>query len=137
MVVKAKLAIYLILTSGVTVGYVFMIGVLKGQPEMIPMGLVVSASTSLFVVAVTAYLTGLWTNTMFFGAKTVLTFTAIVVPPLTVIEIASMMMQFKPTLAVQVIYGASIVLLATAGVIFSRLPNKWRDTTFSYVSTGV
>lgn len=90
-----------------------------------------------FVVAVTAYLTGLWTNTMFFGAKTLLKFTAIVVPPLTVIEIASMMMQFKPTLAVQVIYGSSIFLLATAGVIFSRLPNKWRDTTFSYVSTGV
>ena len=137
MVVKAKLAIYLILTSGVTVGYVLLIGFLKGQLAMVPMGLIVSASTSLFVVAVTAYLTGLWTNTMFFGAKTILKFTAIVVPPLTVIEIASMMMQFRPVQATQVIYGSSLVLLVAAVLIFSRLEHRWRGVNFNYVSTGV
>lgn len=137
MVVKAKLFIYLGLTSGVTVGYVFLIGFLKGQMNMVPMGLIVSASTSLFVVAVTAYLTGLWTNTMFFGAKTILKFTAIVVPPLTVIEIASMMMQFRPVQATQVIYRASLVLLVAAAVLFSRLERRWRGVNFNYVSTGV
>jgi len=137
MVVKAKLAVYLLLTSGVTVSYVILIGFLKGQMSMVPMGLVVSASTSLFVVAVTAYLTGLWTNTMFFGAKTILIFTAIVVPPLTVIEIASMMIEFRPEAATQVIYGGSLLLLIAAAVIFSRLEHRWRGVSFSYVSTGV
>ena len=137
MVVKAKLAIYLILTSGVTFGYVLLIGFLKNQLSMVPMGLVVSASTSLFVVAVTAYLTGLWTNTMFFGAKTIIKFTAIVVPPLTLIEVAAMIIQFRPTLASQVIYGSSAALLVIAGLLFSRLEQRWRGTNFSYVSTGV
>ena len=137
MVVKAKLAVYLLLTSGVTVSYVILIGFLKGQMGMVPMGLVVSASTSLFVVAVTAYLTGLWTNTMFFGAKTILKFTAIVVPPLTVIEIASMMLQFRPQAAAQVIYGGSLLLFIAAALIFSRLEHRWRGVNFSYVSTGV
>lgn len=137
MVVKSKLSIYLLLTSGITIGYVVLIGFLKGQMSLVPMGLVVAASTSLFVVAVTAYLTGLWTNTMFFGAKTIIKFTAIVVPPLTVIEIASMLLQFKPQAATQVIYGASLVLFIAAALIFSRLENKWRGTSFSYVSTGV
>jgi hypothetical protein len=137
MVVRAKLAVYFILTSGVTVGYVVLIGLFKGQLSMVPMGLVVAASTSLFVVAVTAYLTGLWTNTMFFSAKTILKFTAIVVPPLTIIEIASMMLQFNPQGATQVIYGSSIVLFLAAALVFSRLGNRWRDAGFSYVSTGV
>ena len=137
MVVKAKLAIYLILTSGVTFGYVLLIGFLKNQLSMVPMGLVVSASTSLFVLAVTAYLTGLWTNTMFFGAKTIIKFTAIVVPPLTLIEVAAMIIQFRPTLASQVIYGSSAALLLIAGLLFSRLEQRWRGTNFSYVSTGV
>ncbi len=137
MVVKSKLSLYLLLTSGITVGYVVVIGLLKGQMSMVPMGLIVSASTSLFVVAVTAYLTGLWTNTMFFGAKTILKFTAIVVPPLTVIEIASMMLQFRPQAATQVIYGSSLLLFIAAALIFNRLENKWHGTSFSYVSTGV
>jgi hypothetical protein len=137
MVVKAKLAIYFIITSGVTVGYVVLIGFLKGQMSMVPMGIVVAASTSLFVVAVTAYLTGLWTNTMFFGAKTIIKFTAIVVPPLTVIEIASMLIQLRPASATNVIYGASLLLVLMAALIFSRLEQRWRGMSFSYVSTGV
>jgi hypothetical protein len=137
MVVKAKLAIYLMLTSGVTVGYVLLIGFLKGQLNMVPMGLLVAASTSLFVVAVTAYLTGLWTNTMFFGAGTIIKFTAIVVPPLTLIEVASMIIQFRPQLATQIIYGASATLLIVAALLFSRLEQRWRGRGFSYVSTGV
>jgi hypothetical protein len=137
MVVKAKLVVYLIITSGVILGYVLLIGLLKNQLSMVPMGLIVSSSTSIFVVAVTAYLTGLWTNTMFFGAKTIIKFTAIVVPPLTLIEVAAMMIQFRPVLASQIVYGLSVVLLVIAGWLFSRLKQRWRDTSFSYVSTGV
>lgn len=137
MVVKAKLSIYLLITSGATFGFVFLIGFLKGQMSMVPMGLIVALSTNLFVVAVTAYLTGLWTNTMFFGAKTILRFTAIIVPPLTIIEIASMMLQSRPQMATQIIYGTSLMLFLAAALIFSRLENKWRGTSFSYVSSGV
>ena len=137
MVVKAKLVVYILVTSGVTFGYVLLIGLLKNQLSMVPMGLIVSSSTSLFVVAVTAYLTGLWTNTMFFGAKTIIKFTAIVVPPLTLIEVAAMMVQFQPLLATQIIYGSSVALLLIAGLLFNRLEKRWRGTSFSYISTGV
>ena len=136
-VVKAKLSIYFVLTSGITVLYVVMIGYLKGQMHLVPMGLFVAASTSLFVVAVTAYLTGLWTNTMFFSAKTILKFTAIVVPPLTTIEIGTMLMQFLPEFSTKLIYGTSILLFIVSAIVFSRLETKWKGTTFSFVSTGV
>jgi uncharacterized membrane protein YkvA (DUF1232 family) len=136
-VVKAKLSIYFVLTSGITVLYVVMIGLLKNQMHLVPMGLFVAASTSLFVVAVTAYLTGLWTNTMFFSAKTILKFTAIVVPPLTTIEIGTMLMQFLPDFGVKLIYGTSILLFFVSAIVFRSLGNKWKGVTFSYVSTGV
>ena len=136
-VVKAKLVMYFVLTSGVTVLYVVLIGALKGEMHLVPMSLIVAASTSVFVVAVTAYLTGLWTNTMFFSAKTILKFTAIVVPPLTMIEIGSMLMQFMPDTAFKIIYGTSLVLLLASGLAFRDLERKWHGKTFSYVSTGV
>ena len=136
-VVKAKLVIYFILTSGVTFLYVVLIGALKGEMHLVPMSLIVAASTSVFVVAVKAYLTGLWTNTMFFSAKTILKFTAIVVPPLTMIEIGSMLMQFMPVTALNVIYGTSLALVIASGLVFRGLERKWHGKTFSYVSTGV
>ena len=74
---------------------------------------------------------------MFFGAKTIIKFTAIVVPPLTLIEVAAMIIQFRPVLASQIIYGSSAALLLIAGLLFSRLEQRWRGTNFSYVSTGV
>jgi hypothetical protein len=137
MVIKSKLFIYFLLTSGVTVFYVFLIGLLKGQMRLVPIGLIVAASTNLFVVAVTAYQTGLWTNTMFFSAKTILKFTVIVVPPLTIIEIASMVLQFKPQIATPIIYGTSILLLLAGTLILGKLKNRWRGASFSYVSTGI
>jgi hypothetical protein len=137
MVMKAKLIIYFVLTSCVTVVYLLLIGYLKDQMSMVPMGIVIAASTNLFVMAVTAYLTGLWTNTMFFGAKTILKFTALVVPPLTIIEIASILIQVRPSLATNVIYGVSMILAMVAALIFRRMEKKWRGTNFSYVSTNV
>jgi hypothetical protein len=137
MVVKAKLAVYLILTSGVIFSYVLLIGFFKNQLNLVPMGLIVSASTNLFVVAVTSYLTGLWTNTMFFGAKTIIKFAAIVMPPLTLIEMATTMIQFRPVLASHMIYGLSAALLLIAGLLFSKLEKRWHGTNFSYISTGV
>jgi hypothetical protein len=137
MVLKAKLVIYFTLTSGVSVVYLLFIGLLKGQMSMVPMGMVIATSTNLFVMAVTAYLTGLWTNTMFFGAKTILKFTAIVVPPLTVIEIASMLIHIRPSLASNVLYGSSLILSLAAALIFSRMEQRWRSSSFSYISTNV
>jgi hypothetical protein len=136
-VVKAKLFIYFTITSFIIVGYVLLIGLLKGELHYVPVSLVVAASTSIFVVAVVAFLTGLWTNTMFFGAKTIMKFAVIVVPPLTLIEIASIMLQFNSQAAVKVLIGASFFLFIASWVIFTQLENKWKKTEFSYVSTSI
>jgi hypothetical protein len=57
--IKAKLLIYFLITSGVTVGYVVLLGFLEGEKVLVPESLFVVACNSIFVAAVTAYLTGL------------------------------------------------------------------------------
>ncbi len=134
--VRAKLAVYFLLTSGVTVGYVVLIGFLKGEMNLVPQSLLVAACSSIYVVAVTAYLTGLWTNTMFFGAKTILTFTLLVAPLLIVIEVGAMILPYMADLATVIIAFASMIELLVSIFLFLRLSRRWGGASFSYVSTG-
>ncbi|MCX6656335.1 MAG: hypothetical protein NTY03_14625, partial [Candidatus Bathyarchaeota archaeon] len=91
---------------------------------------------SIYVVAVTAYLTGLWTNTLFFGAKTILKFTSMVIPLLIFIEIGTIFLPFKTGLATWMIASASMLELVVSGLLFTRLKKHWSDASFSYVSSG-
>ncbi len=135
--VRAKLGVYFLLTSGVTVGYVVLIGFMKQEMSLVPQSLLVAACTSIYVVAVTAYLTGLWTNTMFFGAKTILKFTAMVVPLITFIEIGALILPNMTGLATLMIAGACAMGLIASAFLFRLLGRKWGGASFSYVSSGV
>jgi len=135
--VRAKLGVYFLLTSGVTVGYVVLIGFMKQEMSLVPQSLLVAACTSIYVVAVTAYLTGLWTNTMFFGAKTILKFTAMVVPLITFIEIGALILPNMTGLATLMIAGACAMGLIASAFLFHLLGRKWGGASFSYVSSGV
>jgi len=134
MVVKAKLCVYFLLTSGVTVGYVFLIGLLKGEITLLPLSLAIAACTSIYVVAVTAYLTGLWTNTMFFGAGTMIRFAAFVVPPITAIEVGSLIIPYNFGFALEIIATAAMFAIILSIILLRRLDKKWSRRTFSSTS---
>jgi hypothetical protein len=134
--VKAKLVVYFLITSGVTIAYVVLIGFLKGEMILVPQSLLVAACNSIFVVAVTAYLTGLWTNTMFFGAKTILKFTLMVMPLLTIIEMGALILPYMVIFATSLITLASAIELLVSAFLFLRLSRKWGGASFSYISTG-
>jgi hypothetical protein len=134
-VVKGKLAVYFTLTAGVTALYVVGLGVVKHQMGMVPLGLLLAAATSVYVVGVTSYLTGLWTNTMFFDARIILKFCAAVVPPMIVAEIAALLMPVMPATAYAVV-AVSMLLLLVSVPILRGLERKWADTSFSFVNTG-
>jgi len=136
MVVKAKLALYFLLTAGVSVAYVVSIGVLKGQLTMVPLGLLLAGATSAYVAGVTCYLTGLWTNTMFFDAQVIIRFCAYVVPPMVVAEIAALMMPVRPWLATPVIVALSALLLLASVPLLRRTERKWAGVPFSFVNAG-
>lgn len=108
-VVEAKVSLYLLLAAGVSAGYVILMGVARNEAKLIPLGLLVAGAASVYAVAVTAYLTGLWTNTMFFDARVLAKFSAAVVPPLTAIEMASLLMGSGAFPAVGLMVAASLL----------------------------
>jgi len=88
-------------------------------------------------VGVTARLTGLWTNTMFFDAWVLLRFSAGVVPPLTAIELASMFMGSATFPAVCTVLAVSLIQLALAVPVYGSLRQKWEREPFSYVRVSL
>ncbi len=134
--VKAKLFVYFIITSAVTVGYIVLIGWLKNEITLIPVAILLAECNCLFVVAVTAYLTGLWTNTMFFGAKTIISFTLFILPVLTVVEIGALLLPHMAITSAVFIAAASLVEVAASALLLRRLNGRWSRATFSYVSKG-
>ena len=136
MVVKAKLVLYFLLTAGVSAAYVVGIGVLKGQLHLVPLGLLLAGATSVYVAGVTSYLTGLWTNTMFFDARVILKFCAAVVPPMIVAEIAALLTPVWPVQATQVVVAVSLLLLLASAPLLRRMERRWAAVSFSYVNAG-
>jgi len=95
-----------------------------GEFCLVPQSLLVAGCTPVFVVAFIAHPTGLWTNTMSFGAKTILKFTGMVVHLLTVIEIGAMILPHMTSLAtVMIAWSCAMGLLASA-LLFLRLGRR-------------
>jgi hypothetical protein len=135
--VKAKILVYLLVTSVITVSYVILIGYVKGELALVPLGLIVAACNSVYVVAVTAYLTGLWTNTMFFGAKTILSFIAFILPVVTVVEIGALLLPYLPLASNVLIILSSLVEVVVSFLLFRGLRKRWGRATFSYALNGM
>jgi len=133
-VVKAKVTLYLMLTAIISTGYVVVIGLMRDEVSLIPLGLLTSYSTAIYIAAVTAYLTGLWTNTLFFDAKILAKFTALVVPGLTVLEVAAFWVSNIYALAI--ILGVSTLMLLVSKPLLDRVGGKWDGHAFSYVSNN-
>jgi hypothetical protein len=136
MVVKAKLVLYFAVTGGVSLAYVVGIGLLKGQLSLVPLGLLLAGATSVYVAGVTSYLTGLWTNTMFFDARVILKFCAAVVPPMIVAEIAALLTPVWPVQATRVVVAVSLLLLLASAPLLRGMERRWSGASFSFVNVG-
>ena len=135
-VVEAKVALYLLLTAGASAGYVALIGLARNELGLVPLGILAAEATSVYSVAVTAHLTGLWTNAMFFDARVLARFSAAVVPPLTAIEVASLFMGSGALHAVGAVVAVSLVQMALSLPIFRGMKGKWERRHFSIAATN-
>jgi hypothetical protein len=130
-VIRAKVILYLLLTSGISVAYVVLIGLLRREATLIPLGLLVAGGTSVYSVAIAAYLTGLWTNTLFFDVKVISKFALFVVPPLVAIEVGSMYMGVSVTM-LGVVVASSLFEVVASVPIFKRIKGRWNKAPFAF-----
>jgi hypothetical protein len=135
-VIEAKVSLYLLITASVSSGYVILIGLTRNEIYLIPLGLLIAGINALYTVAVTAYLTGLWTNTMFFDARILAKFSAAVVPPLTAIEMGTLLMESGKFFAVSLIAAVSLIQIALSAQILKNLGGKWVSRKFSFAFSG-
>jgi len=134
-VVEAKLVLYLILTAGISAGCVILISVARAELGLLALGLLVAGANAVYAGSVAARLTGLWTNTMFFDAKVISKFAAAVVPPLLVVESASLWIQVIGAPVVYTIAAVSLVQVAASILMLRGVRGKWRRVSFAFAVT--
>lgn len=130
MVIKAKLILYFLLTGFLSLAYVIGISVIRNEIDLLPLSILVALVTNIYVVGVTARLTGLKTNTMLFDAKVLTKFFVLVTPPLILIVIISFSIRFDYLISVSILLATLILLLIMSKLIFNRIPDKWRYERF-------
>lgn len=130
-IVKAKLIIYMLLTSWISTAFVVVMTGVKGDWYRLPIALVVMFSTSTYMVVVTAYLTGLRTNVYLFDTKILTRFAFLSVIPLMAITFLSMAEEVLGWRMLVAIALVCCVLATATRILLMRLDTKWRNETFT------
>jgi hypothetical protein len=131
-VVQAKYVIHLMLTSCISAVCVSLIAIARNEKNTIILSLIVAIANSIYSGALTARLTGLWTNTLFFDARVIIKFAVGVVPPLLVLELISLWIWYLGSAAIQLLLVVSIVQILTAYLLLKGLKERWIGIPFSF-----
>ncbi len=129
--IKVRMVVFLVLTLGISAFFVVAISVVNGDLELLWLALIVMFVTSLYMVAVTAYLTGLKTNTFLFDTSVLGKFSLMSFLPdvgLTILSF-SLVSDWKFAVA-----GLTLVLgsmLLTTRFLYKGIDAKWSKTAFT------
>jgi MFS family permease len=129
-VIRTKLILFLFFTCFVAVPYLVVVGYLKGEMDLLLIGLFIMFTVSAYVGSVLAYLTGLFTSSYLLNAKILLQFTLAVVPVLLAETLLSFYYQFNSEFATLYIAGLGLILVAASKVFLSKLDSRWKGKMF-------
>jgi hypothetical protein len=129
-VIRSKLLAFLVMTSWITVGFVVGIGWLNADTRLLWLAIPVALVTSVYMVTMTAYLTGLRTNSFLFDPGVLARFTVLSMVPDLGLTILSFSLDRDLGFAVA---GIALVLSVLAGATYFLLHGieaKWRGHEF-------
>ncbi len=129
-VIRAKLLAFLLMTTWITVGFVVGIGWLNGDTRLLWLAIPVALITSVYMVTMTAYLTGLRTNSFLFDPGVLAKFTVLSMLPDLGLTILSFTIDRDLAFAVA---GIGLMLLVLGGATYFLLQGieaKWRGHEF-------
>ncbi len=128
--IRVRVAVFLILTLGISAFFVVAIAILNHETRYLWLALIVMFVTSLYMVLVLAYLTGLKTNTFLFDTKILARFSIMSFMPDVCLAILSFSIAYDWTVALA---GLSLVLTSmfiTSLVLYRGIESKWSGTPF-------
>lgn len=129
--IRVRVLVFLVLTLGISAFFVISIALVNDELELLWLALVVMFVTSLYIVVVMAYLTGLKTNTFLFDTSVLTKFSIMSFLPdvCLVILSFSLMESWKFAIA-----GLAIVLfsmLTTTLILYRGIESKWSSAAFT------
>jgi len=104
---------------------------INGDWQRLPVSLLVMFSTSIYMVVVTAYLTGLRTNVYLFDARILMRFAFLSVVPLMAITFLSLAEERLGWLMLLAIAIVCLVLATATRLLLFRIDRRWRGDTFT------
>jgi len=122
--------VFLALTLGISAFFVVGIALVNGETQHLWLALIVMFVTSLYMVLVLAYLTGLRTNTFLFDTNILAKFSIMSFLPDVCLAILSFSLSTEWTIA---LLGLALVLslMSVASLILYRgIESKWGKTSF-------
>lgn len=129
-VIRAKLLAFLLMTMWITVGFVVAIAWLNADTRLLWLAIPVAVITSLYMVTMTAYLTGLRTNSFLFDPGVLARFTVLSMVPDLGLTILSFTIDRDLAFAVA---GIALMLMVLGGATYFLLQGieaKWRGHEF-------
>lgn len=130
-VIRTKLITFLILTSWISTIFLFGISWLNDDTSLLWLALPVMLIVSVYMVVMTAYLTGLRTNTFLFDATVLAKFSVMSMLPDVCLVILSFTIDKNFLFSMIGILSISIVLIFTTYILYRGIGEKWKDADFS------
>ena len=128
--IRTKLLAFLLMTSWIMVAFVVGIAYLNGDTRLLWLALPVALITSVYMVAMTAYLTGLRTNSFLFDPGVLARFTILSMLPDLGLTILSFTIDRDLGFAVAGISVVLAVLGAATYFLLQGIESKWRTHEF-------
>ncbi len=129
-VIRTKLILFLFFICVVAVPYLAAIGYLKGETDLLWIGLFIMFTVSAYVGSVLAYLTGLFTNSYLLDAKILMLFSMAVVPVLLAETLLSFYYPVNSNTSAIYIAGLGLAIIAVSMMFLNRLDSRWKGRMF-------
>lgn len=129
--IRTRILVFLLLTLGISAFFVVAISILNGETELLWLALIVMFVTSLYMVVMTAYLTGLKTNSFLFDTGVLMKFSILSFFPDLCLTILSFSLMANWAIAL-----AGILLVLTSmgiitSVLYKGIEGKWGRASFA------
>ena len=129
--IRVRILVFLLLTLGISAFFVVAISILNGETNLLWLALVVMFVTSLYMVVMTAYLTGLKTNSFLFDTSVLVKFSILSFFPDLCLTILSFSLLADWTIAL----AGILLVLASMGIItrilYKGIEGRWGRTSFA------
>lgn len=128
--IRTRIRVFLLLTMGISVFFVLAISLLNNETRLLWLALLVMFITSVYMVVMTAYLTGLKTNTFLFDTTVLAKFSVMSFLPDVCLTILSFSLVANWSLALVGIVLVLASMTVATWILLNGIETRWSGTPF-------